>query len=179
VKFMPTPLEGVLVLELEHLRDERGFFARTFDAHQFRERGLATNIVQQSVSFNPRKGTLRGMHLQRHPYGETRIVPCTRGALLDVVVDLRPASPTYKQWFGAELTAENGKSLYIPVDCAHGFLTLEDNTEVLYEMTQEFTPTSFFGVRWDDRAFSIAWPFAPTVISQRDATFRDYVDGLP
>ena len=174
MKFSTTPIDGVFVLDLEPLPDERGFFARTFDAQQFRERGLQADIVQQSVSFNRLKGTLRGMHLQRRPFAETRIVRCTRGALFDVAIDLRPNSSTYKQWFGVELTAENGRSLYIPVDCAHGFVTLADNTEALYAMTHEFVPDSFFGVRWDDPAFGIIWPIQPVLMSQRDASFHDY-----
>ena len=176
MKFLATNVDGVFVLEPEVVEDTRGFFARTFDASEFRAQGLHCDFVQNSISFNPLKGTLRGMHHQRQPHAETKIIRCSRGALFDVAIDLRPESPSYRRWFGAELSADNHHALYVPEGCAHGFLSLEDDTEVQYAISAEFVPDSFLGVRWDDPAFGILWPFKPRLISQRDATFPDYVE---
>lgn len=150
-------------MEQERAVDERGFFARTFDAMEL------FTVAQMSTSFNERAGTLRGMHFQAAPYGEVKLVRCTRGAVFDVAVDLREGSPTLHGWFGSELTAENGRALLIPAGLAHGFITLQDSSEVLYAMDVSFVPGVGRGVRWDDPAFEIAWPEAPRVISDRDA----------
>jgi len=175
----PTELEGVAVIELEPLRDERGFFARTFDAELFAAHGLKAYVVQCSTSFNARAGTLRGLHYQSAPHEEGRLVRCTRGRVWDVAVDLRSESPTYRRWLGLELDGDGVRSLYIPAGCAHGFQTLVDGTEVHYQMTCAYAPQAARGVRWDDPAFAIAWPDPPAgserVISARDRAFPDYV----
>ena len=172
--FKPTSLSGVVVVEPERHADERGSFARTYCADEFRANGLDSRIAQCSTSFNGRAATLRGLHYQREPYGEVKLVRCTRGAVFDVAVDLRADSPTYCRWVGVELTAENGRALYVPEGCAHGFLTLVDGSEVYYQISQPFRPEAGAGVRWDDPAFGVAWPFAPAVIADRDATYPDY-----
>ena len=156
---------------MELLPDERGFFARSWCQKEFEDRGLNSKLVQCSVSFNARKGTLRGIHYQGEPFPEVKVVRCTRGAIYDVVVDLRPQSPTFKQWIGVVLDAENRRMLYIPGGCAHGFLTLEDNTEVFYQMSEFYHPELARGVRWNDPAFQIAWPAEVKVISERDNTY--------
>jgi dTDP-4-dehydrorhamnose 3,5-epimerase len=173
--FRETPLKGAYIVELEPIRDERGFFARSFCIEEFTEHGLNPNLVQCSVSFNERKGTLRGMHYQVPPHEESKLVRCTRGAIFDVVVDLRPDSPTFKGSFGTELTAENHKSLYVPEGFAHGFQTLEDETEVLYKMSVLYRPESAQGVRYDDPAFGIEWPLPHSIIiSPKDAMHEDF-----
>jgi dTDP-4-dehydrorhamnose 3,5-epimerase len=174
VRFRETPVDGVLVVELERFEDERGSFARTFDIAQFAERGLDVRVDQCSTSFNARAGTLRGMHYQAAPHGEVKLVRCTRGAIFDAVVDLRPESPSFMGWFGAELSAENGDALYIPEGCAHGFLTLADASEVLYQIATPYVPEATRGVRWSDPAFGIEWPAAPLIMSQRDAEYPDF-----
>jgi len=170
----PTALTGVFVIEQERHADERGYFARTYDADEFRVNGLDPRIAQCSTSFNARAGTLRGLHYQREPYGEVKLVRCTRGAVFDVAVDLRPGSPSYCRWVGVELTADNGRGLYVPEGCAHGFLTLVDGSEVSYQISRPYVPESGAGVRWDDPAFGVTWPFAPAVIADRDASYPDY-----
>jgi dTDP-4-dehydrorhamnose 3,5-epimerase len=170
----PTALPGVFVITPELLTDARGDFARTYCAAEFRANGLDPQVAQCSVSFNPTAGTLRGMHYQVEPYGEVRLVRCTRGAIYDVAVDLRPESPTYCRWVGAELTADNRRSLYVPGGLAHGFLTLVGQSEVLYQMSVPYQPGAGAGVRWDDPAFGIVWPFAPRLMAERDATYPTY-----
>ena len=177
--FTPTPVAGAFVIDVERIADERGFFARTFCAREFAAHGLNPRVVQCSVSFNRTKGTLRGLHFQRPPHAEAKLVRCTRGALFDVIVDLRPDSPTFRQHFGIELSARNGKMPYVPEGCAHGFQTLEDDTEVLYQMSEFFAPEAGGGVRWNDAAFGIQWPLAVAVISERDRTFADFVERDP
>lgn len=173
--FTETHLSGAHVIELEPRRDERGWFARTFDAEQFRERGLDPVVVQCSTSFNERGGTLRGMHFQEEPHGEPKLVRCTRGGIFDVIVDLRPESPTHCDWFGVELTAENGKMLYIPIGFAHGFQTMVDASEVHYQMAHQYVPDAARGVRWDDPAFGIEWPEADErIVSERDRGYPDF-----
>lgn len=172
--FHSTKLAGVVEIEMELLRDERGFFARSWCEREFREHGLDPRLVQCSISFNERKGTLRGVHYQAEPHQEAKLVRCTKGSIYDVAVDLRPQSVTYRQWIGTELTAENRRALYIPEDCAHGFLTLEDETEVLYQMSQSFHPESARGMRWNDQAFGIVWPGRVEVISDRDRMHPDF-----
>jgi len=177
VKFEPTPLEGVWLLELEPLTDERGYFARTFDRQLFAANGLDSEIVQANTSFNLRKGTLRGMHYQEEPHAEGKLIRCTRGAIFDVLVDVRHRSPTRAQWVGFELTEDNGCALFAAAGLAHGFQTLLDSTEVAYEMFAPYVAGSGVGVRWDDPMFAIEWPEAPQsgrVISDRDRGWPDW-----
>jgi len=172
--FTKTAIEGARLIEPERMSDARGFFARTFCSREFEENGLNPKLVQCSASFNHTAGTLRGMHFQRAPFEEAKLVRCTMGALFDVIVDLRPASPTFRKWLGTELTAENRKALYIPEGCAHGFLTLSDLTEIFYQMSEFWSPDHGGGVRWNDPAFGIEWPERPLVISPRDAGYPDF-----
>jgi dTDP-4-dehydrorhamnose 3,5-epimerase len=172
--FTPTELSGVFVIEPERRDDERGFFARTFCEEEFREHGIAMRVAQSSLSFNLAARTLRGMHYQVEPYAEAKLVRCTMGAIYDVVIDLRPSSPTLCRWVAAELTAENRRMLYIPEGCAHGFLTLTENSEVCYQISKSYHPEASAGVRWNDPAFGVAWPAEPSVISERDARYPDY-----
>lgn len=174
MNFQQTKLSGVFTIQLERKSDERGFFARTWCQDEFESHGLNSNLVQSSISLNSKKGTLRGMHYQAAPFAETKVVRCTQGALYDVVIDLRPASPTFKQWIAAELTADNRDMLYIPEGCAHGFLTLADETEILYLMSQVYNAESARGVRWNDPAFAIDWPGKAQVIAERDRTYPDF-----
>ena len=162
------------MIEPERLEDERGFFARSWCQNEFAERGLNPDLVQCNISFNCRKGTLRGMHFQRSPDGETKVVRCTMGSIYDVIVDLRQDSPTYLRWLGVELTAENRRMLYIPEDFAHGFVTLVDSTEVFYQMSNRYVPGSAAGFRWNDPAFGIEWPDSPQVISDRDNSYPSF-----
>ena len=171
MKFIETPLAGAFVIELERIDDERGFFARTWCEDEFRARGLDAHVAQCNVSFNHRKGTLRGMHYQAVPHVESKVVRCTRGAIYDVIIDLRAASPTRNRWFAAELTADNRRALYVPREFAHGFLTLQDDAEVFYQMGRAYVEGAGRGVRWNDPAFAIEWPAAPHGISERDANW--------
>lgn len=169
-----TKLPGVFEIDLEPLPDERGFFARAWCRKEFEARGLNPMLVQCNVSFNTKRGTLRGMHYQVPPSAESKIVRCTKGAIYDVVVDLRPDSPTYRDWIAAVLTATNRRMIYVPEGCGHGFLTLEDETEVFYQMSEFYSPESARGVRWNDPAFRIAWPEEVQVISERDRTYPNF-----
>jgi dTDP-4-dehydrorhamnose 3,5-epimerase len=171
MKFIETPLPGAYVVDVEPLRDERGSFARIWCRNEFAARGLDTAIEQCSVSFSPARGTLRGMHYQTAPHAETKVVRCTRGAIYDVIVDLRDDSPAFCKWFGVELTAESARMLYIPKGCAHGFVTLKEDTEVYYQMSVAYVADAARGVRWDDPAFNIAWPVPVQVISERDRRY--------
>jgi len=171
VKFSATPLGGVFVVELERLQDERGFFARSFCQDEFRAHGLRSDIAQCNVSWNRRRGTLRGLHYQGKPHEEAKVVRCTRGALWDVAVDLREDSPTRHRWHAVELTAENCKALYIPEGVAHGFQTLADDTEVLYLMSTPYHADLSRGLRWDDPRLAIAWPLPDPIVSERDRAF--------
>jgi len=170
--FSETALKGAFLIEPERLEDERGFFARTFCQSEFKAHGLEANIAQCNVSYNKLKGTLRGMHYQAEPKAETKLVRCTRGAIYDVIIDLRQESPTYLQWLAAELTAENRKMLYIPKGFAHGFQTLEDDTEVFYQMSEPYAPEHARGLRWDDPAFTIKWPLKDKIISKKDMGYQ-------
>lgn len=172
--FTETVLKGAFVLDPEKREDFRGFFARTFCRHEFAERGLEPAIEQSSISFNRRKGTLRGMHYQAAPFEEVKVVRCTMGRVHDVIVDVRPESPTYKKYFAIELSAENRKMVYIPRGFAHGFQTLEDNTEVHYQMSEFYSPEHARGVRWNDPAFDIVWPDADRLIHDRDQHYPDF-----
>ena len=174
MRFVPLPLQGAFVVEPEPVVDSRGFFARTFCREEFAARGLDPELVQCNVSFNKRKGTLRGMHYQKPPHEEAKLVRCTMGAIRDVIIDLRRDSPTYLRWAGVELTAENRNALYIPRGLAHGFLTLADASEVFYQMSHVFEPEATAGVRWNDPAFRIEWPGEVNVISDRDREFPDF-----
>jgi dTDP-4-dehydrorhamnose 3,5-epimerase len=172
--FAETKLKGAYIIELERLEDERGFFARTFGHEEFAAHGLRTRFVQCSISFSQKKGTLRGMHYQVAPYEEAKLVRCTMGAIYDVIIDLRPGSPTFMQWLAAELTAQNRKMLYVPEGLAHGFQCLEDETEVSYQMSEFHHPDYAGGVRSDDPAFGIEWPIPGKIIADRDRTYPDF-----
>ena len=172
--FQKTKLAGVFEIGIEPRCDERGFFARSWCRQEFESNELNSKLAQCSLSFNARKGTLRGIHYQAAPYPETKLVRCTRGAIYDVVVDLRPQSPTYKQWIGATLTAENRMMLYVPEECGHGFLTLADDTEVFYQISEVYHPELARGVRWNDLAFDITWPGPAEQMSDRDRTYPDF-----
>jgi dTDP-4-dehydrorhamnose 3,5-epimerase len=172
--FIETKLTGAYIIEPERIEDERGFFARTWCRHEFAERGLSVELAQCNVSYNPRVGTLRGMHYQAAPDAEVKLVRCTMGAIYDVIVDMRPDSPTFRQWIAAELTAENRRMLYIPHGFAHGFQTLVEGSEVFYQISAFYAPASARGVRWDDPALAIDWPPAERrVISERDRSYPD------
>lgn len=170
-----TALAGVFVIDVEPVEDERGLFARTFCSDVFSRGGLDDKVMQSSISFNPKQGTLRGMHFQKPPHAECKLVRCTSGRIFDVVLDLRKGSETYCGWIGEELSSENRRSLYIPKGCAHGFLTLSDNSEVLYQISEPYAPESASGVRWNDPAFGVEWPFSPSFISRKDLSFPDLV----
>lgn len=171
MKFVPTPLGGVFLIELEPHHDERGSFARTFCAREFAEHGLNPAIAQRNESYNPRRATLRGMHYQAAPHGEAKVVSCLRGAIYDVVVDVRPGSPTFGQWLSFELDEDNRSAVYIAEGLAHGFQTLRDGCLVQYQMAEFFHPESSRGLRYDDPFFAIRWPLAVSLISERDRTY--------
>jgi len=172
--FHQTKLSGVFEIDVERKSDERGFFGRSWCQREFEKMRLNSNVAQCNVSFNKRKGTLRGMHYQATPFAEAKVVRCTRGAIYDVVLDLRPDSATFKDWVAVVLTTANGRMVYVPEGCAHGFLTLEDMTEVFYQMSEFYDADSARGVRWDDPAFRIVWPGDVDVISERDRTYPNF-----
>ncbi len=174
MKFIVTPVPGAFVVDPEPTGDERGLFARVWDRKELAARGLSTAIEQCSVSFNPRRGTLRGMHYQAPPHGETKMVRCTRGAVYDVIIDVRADSAARRRWFGIELTAENRRMLYIPKGVANGFLTLKDDTEVYYQISAPYVADAARGVRWNDPAFGIVWPETVDVISERDRRYPNF-----
>lgn len=174
MRFVPTPIAGVVRVEAEPHADERGLFARLHCPEAFAAAGIPFEPAQTSISRNPKAGTLRGMHYQAAPHAETKLVRVTRGRVFDVAVDLRPDSPTYRQWTGAELSAENLVGLYIGEGIAHGFLTLEPDSDVVYQIAPAYRPGHDAGVRWNDPAFGIDWPAAPRLISERDASYPDY-----
>lgn len=174
MRFMETEVEGAWLVDPERFDDERGFFARTWGAEDLRQAGLDASLNQASVSFNHKKGTLRGMHFQRAPHSETKVVRCTMGSMFDVVLDLRPESPTHLKWHGEVLSSENRRALYIPKGCAHGFITLEDATEVFYMISDPYVPEAGAGVRWNDPVFDIRWPTEVAVLNERDASYPDY-----
>jgi dTDP-4-dehydrorhamnose 3,5-epimerase len=177
--FVETKLPGVHIIEIEEREDERGFFARTYCQHEYEAHGLNPRVAQCSISFNKRKGTLRGVHYQMAPYAEVKVVRCTAGAIYDVAVDLRPHSVTYKQWVAVELTADNRRAIYIPAGCAHGFQTLVDDTEVLYQMNEFFHPEAARGFRWNDPAIGIDWPPVETrTMAARDLGYSDFAAGM-
>ncbi len=169
--FTELPLPGAYVVEMQRSADQRGFFARSYCAEQFAAHGLGPEFRQCSVSYNARKGTLRGLHFQGAPHEEHKLVRCTSGAVFDVIVDIRVSSPTYRRWHGAELTADNRRSLFIPPGFAHGFVSLTDHAEVYYMISVAHAPEFSRGLRWNDPAFAIEWPLKPAVISARDAAY--------
>lgn len=174
MKFVRTTLPGAFRVEMDRLEDDRGFFARSWCAREAEEQALNPRVAQCNVSFNRRRGTLRGMHFQAAPHEEAKLVRCTRGALFDVIVDLRPNSPTFRKWEAFELTDGNGLAIYVPAGFAHGFQTLVDDTEVLYQMSEFYVGASARGVRWNDPTFGILWPLSDPILSARDATFADF-----
>ena len=176
--FTETKLKGAFIIDVKRLEDERGFFGRSYCENEFKEHGLNTNVVQANVSHNKIKGTVRGMHMQLAPFEESKLVRCTRGAIYDVIIDLRENSETYKQWIGVELTADSFRMLFVPEGFAHGFITLEDNTDVTYQVTQFYTPGSERGFRWDDPAFNIQWPIEPVLISEKDKSHPFFENSL-
>ena len=176
--FRPTPLSGLFVVGLDKISDERGWFARSFCAAEFAAQGIGFQIVQSNVSVNTEVGTLRGLHYQAAPHGESKLIRCARGRIWDVAVDLRPDSPTRCHWFGLELGPDIPHTLFIPDGFAHGFVTLQADSEVHYQMDAPFVPAAARGVRWNDPAFGICWPLPPTVIAPRDANYPDYANTL-
>ena len=174
MKRIPLPLSGACLMELEPVSDDRGFFARTWCAEEFARLGLNSKLAQCSISCNTRRGTLRGMHYQAEPYAEAKLIRCCSGAIYDVIVDLRPSSPTYCKWAAAELTSANHKMLYVPEGFAHGFQTLTDHTEVFYQISTIYRPEHACGVRWNDPAFGIEWPVSSPILSARDRAFTDH-----
>jgi len=176
VIFKETKLKGAFIVELEKFADERGFFALSWSRDEFARRGLESRFAECNVSFNHQQGTLRGMHYQAPPHGQVKIVRCTMGSIYDVIIDLRTDSPTFKQWIGVKLTAANRLMLYVPKDFAHGFQTLENETEVFYQMSSPYVSESGRGVRWNDPAFGIEWPEPEKIIiNERDKNYPDFV----
>ena len=171
MKFIQTPLEGAYVVELEKREDERGFFARAFCVDEFAEHGLKTEIKQSNLSGSVQKGTTRGLHYQVAPMAEVKFIRCIKGSVFDVLVDMRPESPTYKQWFGLKLSEQNQTAIYIPEGFAHGHQTLEDNSQIMYLTTQVYSPEHERGIRWNDPAIGVEWPLEPTVVSDKDQSW--------
>ena len=174
MNFRETTIDGVWVIEPERYEDERGFFARTWDTREFARHGLNDRLVQCSISYNRRRGTLRGMHYQATPHEEAKLVRCTSGSIFDVAVDLRTESATFRRWVGAELSAETRLAVYVPEGCAHGFLTLTDDSEVAYQISEFHAPDAARGVRWDDPAIGIDWPADVLVVNERDRSYPDF-----
>ena len=175
INFKETVLKGAFVIEPETFADERGFFARSFSDQEFARQGINSRLVECNISYNLKKHTIRGMHFQSAPHAQAKLVRCTAGAILDVIIDLRPGSSTLGQWFGVELTSRNHRMLFVPEGFAHGFQTLEDETEVFYEVSDYYAPASCGGVRWDDAAFRIDWPEKENVtINERDRSYPDF-----
>ncbi|MGE0405785.1 MAG: dTDP-4-dehydrorhamnose 3,5-epimerase [Candidatus Korobacteraceae bacterium] len=172
--FTETKLKKSFIIEPERRSDERGFFARVWCTREFQEHGLTPRAVQSNMSYNYGRGTLRGMHFQREPHGEAKLIRCVRGAIYDVILDLRPESPTYTQWIGVELTQDNRKLLYVPEGFGHGFITLTDDTEVFYHVSEFYHPESEGGIRWNDPAFQVEWPLEPRIISEKDRSWPDF-----
>jgi dTDP-4-dehydrorhamnose 3,5-epimerase len=175
MNFTETKLKGVYVIDPKRFEDDRGFFAPSFSAREFEARGMASRFVESNISFSVRSGTIRGLHFQAAPHGQAKLVRCTRGRVFDVAVDIRPDSPTHRQWVSVELTAENRRMIYIPGDCAHGFQTIDDDSEVFYMVSSPYDPESGRGFRWDDPAFRIEWPEADErILVARDQNYPDY-----
>jgi len=178
MRFQQTSLDGAWIIDLEPIRDDRGFFSRTFCIKELSTHGLETNFVQHSLSFSARRGTLRGMHFQVPPHGEIKIVECVKGAIWDVIIDIRSQSPSFGQWTSVELTADNRRQLYIPSNFAHGFQTLTDNVEVRYLISAFHEPSAARGFRHDDPAFAIPWPLPVSVMSEKDRAWPDFAQHL-
>lgn len=176
MEFIKTNFEDCYIIEIEKKKDDRGFFARSLDNEIFEKYKLEKNIVQCNISFNLKKNTIRGMHYQISPYEEAKLVRCTRGKIIDVIIDLRPNSITFKKWLSVELSEDNFRTLYIPKGMAHGFQTLVDNTEVFYQMTQKYMPEFAKGIRWNDTAFNIKWPNKSPIISNKDNEYDNFFD---
>jgi dTDP-4-dehydrorhamnose 3,5-epimerase len=174
--FTGTKLNGAFIIEPEKLEDERGFFARNWDQNEFEQHGLNSKLVQCNISFNKKKGTLRGIHFQSKPYEESKLVRCTKGKIYDVIIDLRPNSKTFLQWLGIELSENNHQSLFIPEGFGHGFQTLEDNTEVFYQMSQYYHPKYSGGIMWNDEYFKIKWPIKNLIISEKDSLYTKFIE---
>ena len=173
--FKTTEIEGAFVIEMEKIQDDRGYLARTFCQKEFEAHGLSTFLAQANTVFSHHKGTLRGMHYQRAPYAEAKLMRCIHGAAFDVIIDLRPGSKSYCRWFGVELTADNGRMLYVPEGFAHGYQTLKDDTELFYPVSQFYTPQAEQGVRWNDARFNISWPIITDVLlSEKDRAWPDF-----
>ena len=172
MKFLETELNGAFIIKFEKHEDERGFFTRVWDKKLFQENGLNSDLLQISFSFSKKRGTLRGMHLQKKPFEESKLVRCTNGKIFDVIIDLRQKSSTYKKWISMELSSDNLQGLYIPEGFAHGFQTLEDSCEVCYHMSNWFSPEHARGIRWDDEEFNITWPINNPIISKKDLSYE-------
>jgi len=172
MKFLETELNGAFIIKFEKHEDERGFFTRVWDKKLFQENGLNSDLLQISFSFSKKRGTLRGMHLQKKPFEESKLVRCTNGKIFDVIIDLRQKSSTYKKWISMELSSDNLQGLYIPEGFAHGFQTLEDNCEVCYHISNWFSPEHARGIRWDDEEFNITWPINNPIISKKDLSYE-------
>jgi|TARA_B110000495_G_C22837534_1_gene488503 dTDP-4-dehydrorhamnose 3,5-epimerase len=176
MEFTKISLEGAYIIEIEKIEDERGFFARSWDKEEFKKKKLDCNLLQCSISFNKKKGTIRGLHYQLAPFEETKLVRCTRGKIYDVIVDLRKSSKTYKKWVGVELSENNHKIMYIPKGFAHGFQTLKDDSEIFYQISEYHKPKYYAGVCWNDPSFNIKWPIELSVISKKDSSYPFYTD---
>jgi len=174
MKFTKIQLEDAYIIEIEKIEDERGFFARSWDKNEFQKNNLDTTLLQCSISFNKKRGTIRGLHYQLPPFEETKLVQCTRGKIYDVIVDLRKSSKTYKQWFGIELSEDNHKIMYIPKGFAHGFQTLRDDSEISYQISEYHKPEYYAGISWNDPSFDIKWPIKPTIISKKDSMLKNF-----
>ena len=170
--FTKTTVNDAYIVELDKREDHRGFFARTWDKNEFEEHNLNSNLVQCNVSFSKKRGTLRGMHYQKKPFEESKLIRCTKGKIFDVIIDLRTHSSTFKKWFGVELTQENYKMLYVPEGFAHGFQSLEDNSEIIYQVSEFYTPNSELGIHWNDPAFNITWPIEEKIITEKDNSWK-------
>ncbi len=176
--FNETKLKNAFIIEIEQLDDERGFFARAWDNKKFEEHGLNSKLVQSNISFTKKKGTIRGMHYQVPPYTEAKLIRCTRGKIYDVIIDLRTKSKTFTKWMSVELSGINHRMIYVPEGFAHGFQTLEDNTEVFYQVTKEYNPNYEGGLRWDDPVFGIKWPLGKKIISKKDRSWKSFESGI-
>ncbi|MDE2681708.1 MAG: dTDP-4-dehydrorhamnose 3,5-epimerase [Verrucomicrobiota bacterium] len=176
MKFTETKIAGVFVIELERHKDARGWFARAWCREEFAAYGLPTDLAQTNISYNPQRGTVRGMHFQTAPHAEVKLIRCVAGAVHDVALDLRPESPTFKQSVATELSADNGLAMFLPEGLAHGFQTLTDNATLFYQMSTPYAPESASGVRWDDATFQIEWPIAEAIVCERDAAFPDFTE---
>ena len=174
MKFEKSEIEDACIITIDKMSDDRGFFSRAFDKVQFVENGLNSNVIQCNISYSDFKGTIHGLHYQISPYEEEKIIRCTNGKIFDVIIDTRKNSMTFKKWIGVELSSSNHKILYVPKGCAHGFITLEDNTEVFYQNTQIFKHEYERGIRWDDPTFQIKWPIKPSLVSQKDSSWEHF-----